>query len=44
MYIPEILLKIDISIVPLVPVVEFVGSIWIVDAGLGRRGVGRWED
>ena len=44
MYIPKFLLKTNISIVPLVPVVEFVGSIWIVDARLGRRRVGRWED
>ena len=35
---------VDISIVPLVPVVEFVGSIWIVDTGLGGRRVGRGKD
>ena len=34
----------DISIVPLVPVVEFVSSIWIVDTWLGGRRVGRGKD
>ena len=35
---------VDISIVPFVPVVEFVSSIWIVDTGLRRRRVRRRKD
>ena len=37
-------IKIDALVIPLVPVVKFVCSIGIVDARLGRRGVGGWQD